>query len=176
MKRLGGGTRYEVYLVWDERLFALTVAKILRPDQTEDERALRELRREAEILERLSHPVLVRGFDAVLDGAYPHVLLEHLEGPTLRRLLRREGKLPLEQVLPLALHVAAALHYVAAERFVHSTSSPATSSWAAPPHRPQHRPLVRERRSPTGADRDRRVHGAGAVRARVSTGTDRPSG
>lgn len=32
LRVLGGGSRYEVHLVWDERLFALTVAKLLRPD------------------------------------------------------------------------------------------------------------------------------------------------
>jgi hypothetical protein len=133
VKGLGGGSRYEVYLVWDERLFALTVAKILRPDQVEDERALCELRQEAEILERLAHPVLVRGFDAVLDGAHPHLLLEHLEGPTLRRLVKRERALPLEQVLPLALHVAAALHYLAAEQVVHLDVKPSNIVMGVPP-------------------------------------------
>jgi eukaryotic-like serine/threonine-protein kinase len=32
LKLLGGGNRYEVYLVWDERLFSVMVAKVLRPD------------------------------------------------------------------------------------------------------------------------------------------------
>ena len=39
LRVLGGGSRYEVHLVWDERLFALTVAELLRPDQVDDERA-----------------------------------------------------------------------------------------------------------------------------------------
>src|SRR3954469_14751647 len=95
LKLLGGGHLYEVYLVWDERLFAIMVAKLLRPDEVEDEHALRALRREAEALDRLAHPVLLRGFGAVLDGPYPHVLVEHLEGPTLRRLVRRGGPLPI---------------------------------------------------------------------------------
>ena len=68
LKHLGGGNRYEVMLVWDDRLFAITVAKVLRPDYAQDERALKELREEAEALDQLAHPVLVRGFDAVLDG------------------------------------------------------------------------------------------------------------
>jgi eukaryotic-like serine/threonine-protein kinase len=84
LRTLGGGSRYEVQLVWDDRLFAVMVAKVLRPDQVEDPVALRDLRKEAEALARLAHPVLVRGFGAVLDGPYPHVLIEHLEGPTLR--------------------------------------------------------------------------------------------
>src|SRR3954447_20494812 len=73
---LGGGNRYEVYLVWDDRLFAVMVAKVLRPDQADDPGALRDLRKEAEALERLAHPVIVRGYAAVLDGQYPHVLIE----------------------------------------------------------------------------------------------------
>ena len=42
---LGGGNRYEVYLVWDERRFSVMVAKVLRPDLVEAEHALRGLRR-----------------------------------------------------------------------------------------------------------------------------------
>jgi serine/threonine protein kinase len=133
VRRLGGGSRYEVYLVWDDRLFALTVAKVLRPDLVEDDRALAELAREAAVLERLAHPVLVRGFDAVLDAPFPHLLLEHLEGPTLRRLIKREQRLPLAQILPLALHVAAALHYLAAEGVVHLDVKPANIVMGVPP-------------------------------------------
>jgi serine/threonine protein kinase len=122
-----------VYLVWDDRLFALMVAKILRPDQAEDTRALRELRREAEVLERLAHPVLVRGFGAVREGSHPHVLLEHIEGPTLGRLIKRHGALPLEQLLPLALHIAAALHYLSTEGIVHLDVKPGNIVMGIPP-------------------------------------------
>jgi serine/threonine protein kinase len=133
LKTLGGGKRYEVHLVWDDRLFAVMVAKMLRPDQVEDERALRELRGEAEALGRLAHPVVVRGFDAVLDGPHPHLLIEHLEGPTLRRLIRRHGPLPIEQLLPLALHIAAALHYLAGEEWVHLDVKPDNIVMGVPP-------------------------------------------
>ena len=84
VKALGGGRRYHVHLVWDERLFALMVAKLIRPDQVEDERALRELRQEADALDQLAHPVLVRGSTPSLDGPHPHLLIEHLEGPDAR--------------------------------------------------------------------------------------------
>jgi eukaryotic-like serine/threonine-protein kinase len=133
LKPLGGGHRYEVYLVWDERLFAVMVAKVLRPDLAEDARMIRGLRREAEALEALAHPVLLRGFGAALEGPYPHVLVEHLEGPTLRRLIRRGGPLPIEQVLPLALHVAAALHYLESEGWVHLDVKPDNIVMGIPP-------------------------------------------
>jgi serine/threonine protein kinase len=133
LRHLGGGNRYEVYLVWDDRLFAVMVAKVVRPDQTQDPEALRDLRKEFEALERLAHPVIVRGFGAVLDGPHPHVLIEHLEGPTLRSLVRRGGPLPMAQLLPLALHVAAALHYMAQEGFVHLDVKPDNIVMGVPP-------------------------------------------
>jgi serine/threonine protein kinase len=133
LRLLGGGHRYEVYLVWDDSLFSIMVAKLLRPDLVEDRGARRGLEREAEALGQLAHPVLLRGFGAVLDGPYPHVLVEHLEGPTLRRLVRRGGPLPVEQVLPLALHVAAALHYLSTEDMVHLDVKPDNIVMGIPP-------------------------------------------
>lgn len=133
LARLGGGSRYEVYLAWDERLFALVVAKLLRPHLVTDARALGELRREADALARLAHPGLVRGFGAVLEGTHPHVVLEHVEGPSLGRLVKRHGALSMEQLLPLALQLAAVLHYVAADGFVHLDVKPGNVVMGVPP-------------------------------------------
>ena len=133
LKPLGGGSAYEVFLVWDERLLAVAVAKVLRPDHADDADAVRDLQREADALGRLAHPVLVRGFDAVIDGPYPHVMIEHLEGPTLRRLVKRGGPLPPDQLLPLILHVAAPLHYMAEMGMVHLDVKPANIVMGVPP-------------------------------------------
>ena len=133
LELLGGGNRYEAYLVWDEHLLSPMVAKVIRPDQVENEAALRGLRREAEALDSLAHPVILRGFDAVFDPPHPHVLVEQVDGPTLRRLVRGRGPLALEQVLPLARHLAAALHYMAAEGWVHLDVKPDNIVMGVPP-------------------------------------------
>lgn len=133
LKGIGGGNAYEVMLVWDDRLFSIMVAKVVRPDQLEDEGTMRGLRREAEALRKLAHPCLIRGFDSVLEPPYPHVLIEHLEGPTLRRLIKKHGPLPQEQLLPLALHVAAVLHYLAEEEVVHLDVKPDNIVMGVPP-------------------------------------------
>ena len=133
VRSLGGGHRFEVFLVWDDALYALGVAKVLRPNLVDGERALEDLRHEAEVLERLAHPVIVRGFGAVLDGPRPHLLLEHLEGPTLRRLIRRGGPIPLEQLLPLAAHVGAALRYMELNGLVHLDVKPDNIVMGVPP-------------------------------------------
>jgi serine/threonine protein kinase len=133
LRQIGGGRRYEVFLVWDDHRLAVLVAKVLRPDQATEAAGLRDLGREADALARLSHPAIVRGFDAVTDGRFPHLLIEHLEGPTLCDLILRDGALPVEQVLPLGLHVAAALHYLAGEGIVHLDVKPDNVVMGAPP-------------------------------------------
>src|SRR4051794_27646185 len=144
LRRIGGGRRYEAMLVWDEHRLAVLVAKVLRPDHATSEVALRDLAREAALLERLAHPVVVRSFGAVPDSRFPHLVLEHLDGPTLDELIARErggdeasgrgrGPLALEQALPLALHVASALHYLAAEGVVHLDVKPSNVVMGAPP-------------------------------------------
>jgi serine/threonine protein kinase len=123
LELLGGGRRYEAYLAWDEHLHALVVAKLLRPDQVADARALAQLRGEARLLESLAHPLLMRSFGAVLDGPRPHVVLEHIEGPRLSTLIHRYG-LAIEQLLPLGLDLVRLLRYFEAEDVLHLDVKP----------------------------------------------------
>jgi serine/threonine-protein kinase len=133
LRMVGGGSRYEVYLAWDERLFALVVVKLLRPHLVGDGRALRELGREADLLARLAHPGLVRGFGAVRDGPHPHLVLEQVEGPSLGRLVKRHGPLSLDQLLPLALQLTAVLQYLAASGVAHLDVKPGNVVMGVPP-------------------------------------------
>ena len=133
LRQIGGGRRYEVFLVWDAQRLSVLVAKVLRPDHATDAVALRDLVREGDLLARISHPVVVRGFDTAGGGPFPHLLLEHLEGPTLQALLDRHGPVGLEQLLPLGMHVAAALHYLAHEGVVHLDVKPDNLVMGAPP-------------------------------------------
>lgn len=133
LKAIGGGWDYEVFLAWDDHLHSLVVAKLVRPHLVHEEHTLRSLAREAELLDRLAHPVIVRGFAAVLGGDRPHLLLEHLEGPTLARTVRRTGPLAPEQLIPLAFELASALQYLANERVVHLDVKPGNVILGAPP-------------------------------------------
>jgi serine/threonine protein kinase len=123
VRLLGGGRRYEAYLVWDDDLHALAVAKVVRPAQTAGERTLAGLAGEADALAQLAHPSLVRCFDAVLEGKRPHLLLELLDGPRLSTLERRYGII-VEQLLPLALQLASALHYMHRRGWAHLDVKP----------------------------------------------------
>jgi serine/threonine protein kinase len=132
IKLLGGGLRYEAYLAWDERLHSLVVVKVVRPGLVGDRRTLEGLAEEVTMLDRLHHPVLLRGFAADLSSPRPHVVLEHLEGPRLSTLLRTYGPLPSEQLLPLGVQLCAAAHYMAAEGVVHLDIKPSNIIMGAP--------------------------------------------
>ncbi len=132
LRLLGGGLRYEAYLAWDARLLSTVVVKVVRPELVEDDRTLRGLRAEVDLLRRLQHPVLVRSFGATLSGPRPHVILEHLEGPRLSTLVRKYGPLPPEQLLPLGLQLCAAAHYLAGEGIVHLDIKPSNIIMGAP--------------------------------------------
>jgi serine/threonine protein kinase len=106
---------------------------VLRPDQARVPAARADLEHEAALLARLAHPVVVRGFGAALDGRFPHLILEHLEGPTLAALIAEHGAPALEQLLSLGLHLASALHYLAAEGVLHLDVKPANVVMGAPP-------------------------------------------
>ena len=133
LRLLGGGIRYEAYLAFDDLLYSLVVVKVLRPDRTDDSSALRGLAREAEMARRLSHPVLMRCFDAVVDGPKPHVVLEFLEGPRLSTLIRKYGPLPMEQFIPLAIQLCSALYYMARRETIHLDVKPRNIIMGAPP-------------------------------------------
>ena len=111
----------------------MVVCKVVRPHLVDDEHTLAGLAGEWEMLERLDHPVIVRGFDAVLDGPRPHIVLEHLEGPRLSTLVRRYGPLPVEQLVPLALQLCSAIHYLRGAEVVHLDVKPSNTIMAGPP-------------------------------------------
>jgi eukaryotic-like serine/threonine-protein kinase len=132
IRLLGGGRAHEAYLAWDDRLFSLVVAKILRPHRAGDDGARRQIAAEAGAFAALQHPVLPRCFDAPIDGARPHLALEFLEGPRLSTLLRKQRILAVEQTLPLALQLCSALHYMEQQGWVHLDVKPKNVVMGAP--------------------------------------------
>ncbi len=133
LEPLGGGGRYEVFLVHDDGLGEKAVAKVLRPSRVEDERAVNALRREASLFELLQHPVLARGLGSVLDGPYPHLLLEYVDGQNLRDVLAAEATLPMGEALDLALDLLDGVEHLAQHEIVHCDVKPSNVVITDPP-------------------------------------------
>jgi serine/threonine protein kinase len=121
-RRLGGGSDYEVYEATDDA-FGSVVLKFLRPDLVSAERSLRRLRRECDLLLELRHPKVVRVLDAAFDGPRPHLVLERVEGPSLKTALR-EGPLLPEKVGEIGVSLASALAFLADNGVVHLDVKP----------------------------------------------------
>jgi serine/threonine-protein kinase len=130
---LGGGTRYEAYLAFDEGLHHLVVVKVLRPSRIGDVEAVLGLGAEAEVLASINHPSIARGLRAAVDADRPHIVLEFVDGPRLSTLVRRSGRLETDPAASLAVEVASALHYLHRLGVVHLDVKPKNLIMGAPP-------------------------------------------
>ncbi|HVS00242.1 MAG TPA: protein kinase [Thermoanaerobaculia bacterium] len=116
-RRLGQGGMGEVFLAWDERLGRrVAVKRIRRGEPTAKERE--RLRREAQAAARLSHPSIVQVYDWVEDASGDAIVLEYVEGRTLREMLG-EGLPALALAVRLAREIAAGLAAAHAVGLVH---------------------------------------------------------
>lgn len=85
------------------------VAKRIRPDLVLRPRFAEMFTREAEVLARLNHPNIVDFIDFIDIAGEPWLLLEHIEGPTIRHLLSRHGRLPADACGRIVAGAASAL-------------------------------------------------------------------
>jgi len=113
----------EVYLGFDRRLERRVAVKTIRPEQQLSAEAKARFLREARLLSRLGHPGICQVFDLVETPAADFLVLEYIEGKTLRQLAAGED-LPLERKLRLAVKIAEALAAAHQEQVVHRDLKP----------------------------------------------------
>ena len=99
------------------------VIKILADHLAGDETMRAGFLRAAELGMRLSHPNVVRVFQAAL-GRSPYVVMEHIQGETLAERLRRSGPFPDAETTRLAIHLAAGLAHAHASGVIHGGLAP----------------------------------------------------
>jgi len=118
---LGSGGMATVHRAWDTRLERAVAVKLYR--STADRGAHRRFHEEARTLAGLSHPglVTVHDFGTADDG--PYLVLQLVDGGTLRRRLE-DGPVPADEVRPLGARVAAALAHVHAAGIIHRDIKP----------------------------------------------------
>jgi len=108
----------------DDVLLQRPVAiKLLREDG--DPRSIARFKQEAQILARLHHPNVVTVFDTGVDGGEGFIVMELVEGPTLRELLDREGRLAPERAAEIASALASALGFAHGHGVIHRDMKPA---------------------------------------------------
>lgn len=122
VRRLGESPLSLVFLVEDAE-GASYALKVLRPSVARDPRILERWRREGQLLEEFSHPNLVRSFGAPEVEGRPALLLEYVDGSSLRERLR-EGPLGWEQAARFGVQIARALQYLHRQGAIHRDVKP----------------------------------------------------
>lgn len=118
LERLGEGGMGEVFLAYDERLDREVALKRIRAEGMASPERRERFRREARMAARLSHASIVQVYDVLAEGDTDFIVLEFVEGETLRSLLRR-GPLDVEKASTLALDVARGLEEAHRQGIVH---------------------------------------------------------
>ena len=123
---LGRGGMAEVYKVWDERRAVHLAMKVLREDLAQDRIFLRRFQREAQTLEKLQHPNIVRFYGLDRDGLLAFMLMDYVEGTTLRAdIFQADGKpFSLDETMAVLKPVSSALHYAHGQGRVHCDVKP----------------------------------------------------
>ena len=105
IKTIGEGGMANVYLAYDTILDRNVAVKVLRGDLATDEKFVRRFQREALSASSLSHPNIVEVYDVGEDNESYYIVMEYIEGKQLKQLLKKRGKLTLNEVVDIMLQV-----------------------------------------------------------------------
>ena len=137
---IGTGAMATVYAAEDTRLGRKVALKILRPEQAQDDTFRARFKREAEAVASLNNPAIVAVYDTgsyspSQDGgesasseegtAIPYIVMEYVEGHTLRSVLSRGGHLPVRDALGYSEQLLGALQYSHSMGIIHRDIKPA---------------------------------------------------
>ncbi|MGW5123620.1 Stk1 family PASTA domain-containing Ser/Thr kinase [Streptomyces sp. NPDC004069] len=126
---LGRGGMAEVYLAHDTRLGRTVAVKTLRADLARDPSFQARFRREAQSAASLNHPAIVAVYDTgedYIDGvSIPYIVMEYVDGSTLRELLHSGRKLLPERSMEMTIGILQGLEYAHRNGIVHRDIKPA---------------------------------------------------
>jgi eukaryotic-like serine/threonine-protein kinase len=120
---LGAGGMGEVYLATDTRLGREVAIKVLPPDLVSDPGRLARFEREAKAVSALNHPHIVTLYEVGRSDAGPYLVLERIEGRSLREVLDA-GPLPVRRILTLGAQIAEGVAKAHAAGIVHRDLKP----------------------------------------------------
>jgi beta-lactam-binding protein with PASTA domain/predicted Ser/Thr protein kinase len=125
---LGYGGMAEVHKGKDVRLGRDVAVKVLRADLARDPSFQNRFRREAQAAAGLNHPSIVAVYDTGEDdgpeGHTPYIVMEYVEGNTLREVLKTQGHLPPQQAMEITAEVCSALDFSHRSGIVHRDIKP----------------------------------------------------
>lgn len=124
LERIGGGGMAVVYKARCTLLNRIVAVKILRHQYSVDEEFVRRFRREAQAAASLSHPNIVNIYDVGQDKDVYFIVMEYVEGETLKELIEREAPLDPARAVLITRQIASALYHAHANKIIHRDIKP----------------------------------------------------
>ncbi len=124
IKSIGEGGMANVYLAYDTILDRNVAIKVLRGDLANDEKFVRRFQREALSASSLSHPNIVAMYDVGEDNGLYYIVMEYVEGMTLKQLLKKRGSLTLSEAIDIMLQLTDGMAHAHDSYIVHRDLKP----------------------------------------------------
>ena len=124
IERIGTGGMADVYRAMDSKLNRYVAIKVLKREYREDEQFVTKFRQEARSVAGLSHPNVVGVYDVGNDGDIQFIVLELVEGISLKKYIEKKGHLPYKEALSIAIQVANGMEAAHAHHIVHRDIKP----------------------------------------------------
>ena len=109
IKTIGEGGMANVYLAKDTILDRNVAVKVLRGDLADDEKFVRRFQREALSASKLNHPNIVEMYDVGEDNGRYYIVMEYVQGKTLKSLVKKRGALTLPEVIDIMTQLSSAI-------------------------------------------------------------------
>ena len=124
IKTLGEGGMANVYLAHDTILDRNVAVKVLRGDLANDEKFVRRFQREALSASSLSHPNIVEMYDVGEDDGQYYIVMEYVDGKTLKQVLKSRGKLSITEVIDIMLQLTDGMAHAHDAYIIHRDIKP----------------------------------------------------
>lgn len=123
LEKIGTGGMGNVYKAHDRRLDRIVAIKVLKLEYNDDNNFIRKFKRESLAAASISHPNIVGIYDVgseTLDNEVVHyIVMEYIDGKTLKDLINEEGRIPEKRALNYAIQIAEALKIAHSKHIIH---------------------------------------------------------
>ncbi len=124
-KKLGQGGMGVVYLAEDTILNRVVAYKVLPPSVRENAKVLENFLQEARVAAAINHPNIVTIFDTGAEGVEPYIVMEFIDGVSLKELLEKKPSMPIHDLIAIAKQVCQGLEYAHNKNVIHRDIKPA---------------------------------------------------
>ena len=124
IKKIGSGGMADVYMAKDILLDRVVAVKILHGNFAEDEDFVLRFRHEAQSAGKLTHPNIVGIYDVGCDGDIHYIVMEYVEGQTLKQYIQSHPSIPIDAAVRIAIDIGNALEEAHDNGIIHCDIKP----------------------------------------------------